>query len=204
MNVLLLLLLLLVVGTADAFQRSTARIRPLRHKLSKYLAINGDDSDGPRVLRSAPFGRSFLAAEVGVPSANEDFGGGDVGGNDYQDALYQCGVRKDVPPITQNAVVKVPDMRFVERGYSEAKAAAAYAAAKYKTGPWSKEEDEKLTQLFHAEKDGVRGRWVRISKVMQRTPNDCSLRWMQVLSPNIENNYKDIVRDNEYNCAGPK
>jgi hypothetical protein len=134
-------------------------------------------------VTAAPYGTKFLAAEIGVPAATEEYGGGDVGGNDYKDALFQCGVRKNVPPITEDAVVKVPNMRYVERGYSEAKAAVAFAAEKFKTGEWSKSEDIKLIELVGMEKEGVRGRWVRISQALRRSTQDCSLRWYQVLNP---------------------
>ena len=40
-----------------------------------------------------------------------DYGGGDVGGNDYNDALFSCGPRgKNKPDINEKAVVVLPDL----------------------------------------------------------------------------------------------
>lgn len=152
----------------------------------------------PKFLGEVPHGSKFFAADVGIPTLNEDYGGGDVGANDYKDALFHKGPRgKNKPLITEDAVIKLPDMQTCERGYSEARAVAAFKAAGFKTTPWTEEEDNKLRELAALEKEGVRGRWVRISKVLHRAPNDVSTRWMQVLSPNVDNHYPDILRDSE-------
>lgn len=169
-----LLLLAVFLSVVSAFQSNI--------RFSRFGRLTMSSDKGP-IVTAAPYGTKFLAAEVGVPAAVEEYGGGDVGGNDYKDALYQNGVRKDVPPISENAVVKVPNMLYVERGYSEAKAAAAFKAERFKEGKWSKEEDAKLIELVAKEKEGVRGRWVRISKILRRSTQDCSLRWYQNLNP---------------------
>ena len=65
----------------------------------------------------APYGKQFFAADVGVPALIETYGGGDVGGNDYKDALFSYGPRgKNKPKITEDAVIKLPSMDKVERG----------------------------------------------------------------------------------------
>ena len=81
-------------------------------------------------LKAAPYGkRQFFAADVGAISGKEEFGGGDVGGNEYEDALFHPGPRgKNKPLIGDKAVVKLPSMSQVERGYSEAKAKKVYVS----------------------------------------------------------------------------
>jgi hypothetical protein len=149
----------------------------------------------------APYGQQFFAADVGVPALIEEFGGGDVGGNDYKDALFHAGPRgKNKPKITDVAVVKLPSMATVERGHHDYRRpdgtmASDSSGKTYKTGPWTPEEDEKLKQLAAAEKEGARGRWVRFSAAMNRSPSDCSLRWNQVLNPIDGSEYRDILQD---------
>ena len=68
----------------------------------------------------------------------------------------------------------------------------------YKTGAWTKAEDEELVTLINSEPDGARGRWTRISKKTGRSVADCSSRWLQHLNPNRDAGpLPDIVRDNE-------
>lgn len=113
--------------------------------------------------------------------------------------MYSNGPRgKNKPLITDKAVVKLPPMSKIERGYSEAKAAKAYAQANFKKGvAWTDAEDRELLRLADLEAEGTRGRWVRISQALGRSTQDCSLRWNQHLNPvTIETKgYRDIIRD---------
>lgn len=148
---------------------------------------------------NAPYGRQFFAADVGVPTYDEEFGGGDVGGNDYKDALFHAGPRgKNKPKITDVAVVKLPDMRTVERGFKDYRnpdgtMASEFKGKNFKTGPWTKEEDAKLIELMKKEKDGVRGRWVRIASALGRSTADCNSRWSHNLAPPHETQYPNIL-----------
>ena len=140
---------------------------------------------------------SFFAADVGVRTDKYDYGSGDVGGNEYQDALFHSAPRgTNKPLITEDAVVKLPDMRTVYRGYSEARATAKHKATPWITTPWTPKEDAKLAQLVEADKMG-RGKWGRIEKAMMRTATDCSTRYSQVIKPKPEEPYGDILRDAE-------
>eukprot|EP01036_Dinobryon_divergens_P026508 gene26508-35171_t len=145
---------------------------------------------------TVPTGR-FFAADVGVPASIFDYGSGDVGGNEYEDALFHPAPRgKNKPLITEDAVVKLPNMKTVYRGYSEARAVAAHKATPWITTPWTPEEDAKLAQLVDSDTGG-RGKWGRVSKAMLRTSTDCSTRYMQVVNPKPEEPYGDILRDAE-------
>ena len=140
---------------------------------------------------------SFFAADVGIPASTLDYGSGDVGGNEYEDALFHAAPRgKNKPLITEDAVVKLPDMKTVYRGYSEARAVAAHKATPWITSPWTPEEDAKLAKLVESDTAG-RGKWGRVSKAMLRTATDCSTRYTQVVNPKSEEAYGDILRDAE-------
>mmetsp|Transcript_23994 Transcript_23994/g.32873 ORF Transcript_23994/g.32873 Transcript_23994/m.32873 type:complete len:221 (+) Transcript_23994:83-745(+) len=190
------LFILSIFASVNGFQQGISYRRfstPVLFSESKGKKYHETQIDG------APTpGTQYFAADVGVPALIEDYGGGDVGGNDYKDSLFHYGPRgTKKPKITDVAVVKVPDMATVERGYSEAKAAAARKAANYKTGPWTDEEDQKLREALAVEKEGVRGRWERVAKVMRRPATECSLRWVQVLNPNLDNYHPSILIDAE-------
>ena len=168
--------------------------------LSALNGASGEQLKNREIVEGAnvPKG-SFFAADVGTPASINDYGAGDVGANDYKDALFHPAPRgKNKPKITDDAVIKLPDMKTVERGYSEARAQAAFKAIPWKTTPWTPEEDKLLAELVEKEKDGGRGRWSRISKALMRTYTDVSTRWTQVLStPKPEEEYQDILRDAE-------
>ena len=152
--------------------------------------------DGP-----APYGQQFFQADIGVPSKDTDFGGGIVGGVEYEDALYHAGPRGTKKPlITDKAVVKLPDMKTVYRGYSEAKAKVQFEVKKkyWKVqgeDEWTPQEDKFLLELLEKWPEGTRGRWVKISDELNRSTADVNSRWFQHLSPNLENDYKDIIAD---------
>lgn len=177
-------------------------------KEGKYykVDIDGSKKSGKvheTQLKTAAYGTKFFAADVGIPAMVEDYGGGDVGGNDYKDSLFHEGPRgTNKPKITDVGVVKLPSMEKVERGYSEAKAKVAYANKDYKKledwTAWSKAEDEQLTDLYTNDTQG-RGKWTRISEVMKRSVSDCHLRWTQVLAPNdpSDEKYRNILTDSE-------
>ena len=62
--------------------------------------------------------------------------------------------------------------------------------------PWTKEEDDTILRLIAEEQSGARGRWVRISKVLNRSVTACSMRWTQHLMEEVKpGEHKDILRD---------
>lgn len=149
----------------------------------------------------APYGKQFFQADIGVPSKDTDFGGGIVGGNDYEDSLYHAGPRgKNKPKITDKAVVKLPSMSTVERGYSEAKAKAVFELKKKSwkvqgEDEWTPAEDKLLLELLEQWPEGTRGRWVKVSDALNRSTADVNSRWFHKHKPNTENDYRDILRD---------
>lgn len=152
-------------------------------------------------------GQKFYAADIGIPALVEDYGGGEVGGHDFSGSMFHEGPRgKNKPKITDKAVVKLPSMDKVERGYSEAKARAAYKAKNYKKldewTPWTPQEDAKLQAIYDAD-SGLRGRWSRIAVEMGRSVTDCSLRWSQVLHPvdSSDPKFRNIILDSDNSRA---
>jgi len=161
-------------------------------------------------INSRPEGQQFFAADLGVPALVEDYGGGDVGGNDYEDALFHYGPRgKNKPSIKEMSVVKLPNLDDPKtyRGHHDFRNPDGTMASEdrsrvFKTGPWTPEEDALMIAMN--EKDpNSRGRWTRISKALGRTTADCGFRWNQHLRPpqNLEE-YRDILRDNENGGKG--
>ena len=149
----------------------------------------------------APYGKQFFQADIGVPSKDTNFGGGMVGGVEFEDALYHSGPRgKNKPSITDKAVVKLPDMRTVYRGYSEAKAKVAFEEKKRTCkiqgeDAWTQMEDDRLLELIEKWPEGTRGRWVKISDELNRSTADVNSRWFHHHKPNVNNDYKDIIAD---------
>ena len=70
---LFLALLLCVLVTASAFQRSFTRIHTSMMKMQAKEKLHETQIDGP-----APYGQQFDQADVGTPSYATDFGAGDV------------------------------------------------------------------------------------------------------------------------------
>ena len=98
--------------------------------------------------------------------------------------------------------MKIPDMKTVYRGYSEAKAKAVYDEKKkhWKVqgqDEWTPAEDKLLLELIEQWPDGTRGRWVKISEALNRSTADVNSRWFHVHSPNTDNDYRDILKDAE-------
>ena len=192
----ILIVLVFMMAVATAF-------RPM-HKNARSLKLQAAAAEKPHetyIEGPAPYGKQFFQADIGVPSKDTDFEGGIVGGNEYEDALYHAGPRgKNKPKITDKAVVKLPNMKTVYRGYSEAKAKEVFDMKKAgwkKQGEdeWTPAEDKMLLDLLEQWPEGTRGRWVKVSDALNRSTADVNSRWFHVHKPNVENNYRDIVRD---------
>ena len=118
----IILTLAVTIAIATAFRPHVNKARNL-----KLMAEAEETPHDTYIKGPAPYGKQFFQADIGVPSKDTDFGGGIVGGNEYEDALYHAGPRgTNKPKITDKAQVKIPDMKTVYRGYSEAKAKAVY------------------------------------------------------------------------------
>lgn len=225
--VLLLVALLCVANAFQQFAQKTRGMRLFAAKGKKFEKAVKDvvpdvssPAQPPADLKAedfktmnkgdAPWGKQFFQADIGLPTLIENFGGGDIGGNDYKDSLYSYGPRGgNKPDIKEAAVVNVGGdfMKNCERGFKDfrrpdgtmasASYADGYGVREFKVGEWTAADDEQLVALVASEKDGTRGRWNRISKATDRTVSDCSMRWLQVLNPNKEKRMPDIVRDNE-------
>ena len=175
-----------------------------RASRTRLFAEEGSTEDKPHetyIKGPAPYGKQFFQADIGVPSKDTDFGGGIVGGNEYEDALFHPGPRgTNKPKITDKAVVKIPDMKTVYRGYSEAKAKTQFEIKKQYwkvqgVDEWTPQEDQFLRELVEKWPEGSRGRWVKISDELNRSTADVNSRWFQHLQPNTDNDYKDIIAD---------
>jgi len=207
--VVVALLLLVVAQMAIAFRSIPGR-RPMNpFRPLQMQAAEADKTSPPPVkahetqIAAPTYGKQFFAADVGTPAWIKDYGGGDVGATEFEDALYHARPRgANKPKIEEKAVVKLPDMRTVYRGHKDFRRADGTMAAEdeslnFKTTPWTSAEDEQLRLLMASDAGGTRGRWTRFSKIMRRSTADLSARWIQVLNPPDQSGYKDIVRDAE-------
>ena len=196
-----IILVLAVIALASSFTLNARRSSRTR------LRAEGSAEEKPHetyIEGPAPYGKQFFQADIGKPSKDTDFGGGIVGGIDFEDALYSKGPRgTNKPKITDKAVVKLPDMNNLSGnnvGYSEAKAKMQFEIKKkyWKVqgeDPWTPQEDQHLLELIEKWPEGTRGRWVKISDEINRSTADVNSRWFHHLKPNTENDYRDILAD---------
>jgi hypothetical protein len=192
------LVLAVMMAVATAFRSQVNKARSLKLRSAAEEKPHDTYIEGP-----APYGKQFFQADVGVPSKDTDFGGGIVGGNEYEDALFHAGPRgTNKPKITDKAVVKLPNMQTVYRGYSEAKYKKVYEEKKKQwkvqgKDEWTPAEDKLLVDLIEQWPEGTRGRWVKISDALNRSTADVNSRWFHHHRPNIDNDYRDILKDAE-------
>lgn len=212
-RIIILFVALCSVGNAFSNFHRTSRTTHLSEKAPEApeqpkLKTKVLDEFETRVKGDAPWGKPFFQADIGVPAMILDYGGGDIGGNDYNDAMFSCGPRgKNKPGIKDVGVVTLPDLTNGKgyRGHHDLRrpdgTMATYDAAMdvvQKKGGWTKAEDDELVALIKSEPDGTRGRWTRIAKKTGRAVSDCSTRWLHVLNPDKDKGpMKDIIRDNE-------
>lgn len=200
------------------FADQTVNEDELREERRKtgYLPTFKPDSEAKRgkvhatQLSTRPEGKKFFAADLGIPALVYDYGGGDVGGNDYQDAMFHYGPRgANKPDINEKAVVKLPNLNDPKtyRGHHDFRRpdgtmASEDCTAAFKTTPWTPEEDAKLIEM-NGKDANARGRWTRMSVALNRSVADCGFRWNQHLRPPMDlEQYRDILRDNENNENG--
>ena len=69
----------------------------------------------------------------------KDVSGVGAGGHE-EGGFYSIGRKSYIHSINEKAVIVLPDMATVERGFSDKRLAAERAAANYKSGPFSEEE----------------------------------------------------------------
>eukprot|EP01038_Epipyxis_sp_PR26KG_P005055 gene5055-7056_t len=193
--------LLCLFSFSNSFHLQTVGRNILRKGAFLLSDKKAEKAHETQIVGDAPYGKQFFAADVGVPTLHEDYGGGLVGGNDYKDALYHAGPRgKNKPKITEDAVIKLPSMATVERGFKDFRNPDGTMSSErrdipVKSGPWSKEEEEKLKRLITSEPPGTRGTMARVAKSLNRTIMDCSTHWNQVVNPVVDSHHKDIVND---------
>mmetsp|Transcript_19368 Transcript_19368/g.32848 ORF Transcript_19368/g.32848 Transcript_19368/m.32848 type:complete len:180 (+) Transcript_19368:92-631(+) len=148
-----------------------------------------------KAVMPTSFRRLASSLKDGKPDS-DDFNYSGVGSGGIEEGgFYSIGKKGHVPSIHEKAVVKLPDMRTVERGFSDRRLAQERANANYKEGDFTKEEDDLILQMVK-ESDGTRGLWVRIGKALNRHEQHCLYRYTQVLNADYKPEYKDIVNDN--------
>jgi hypothetical protein len=148
-------------------------------------------------FRATPMGLRRSLHTMHMSTEDSNASGVGVGGTE-EGGFYSVGKKDFIHPIDTPYVVDLPDMRYVERGYSDKKAKAIRDAKRQIPGdvPFTQAEDDMIRKMV-GESDGKRGLWVAIGAHLNRHEQHCLYRWTQVLNADYKPDYKDIVRDNE-------
>jgi hypothetical protein len=101
-----------------------------------WSSIHGFTSIRPNIFRS----KHFKLNDVKVGIVEKEDSTGICAGGHEDGGFYSFGAKKNVPGIHESANVRVPDMRTVEKGYSDARTRRTKDLMKLKTGPFSKAE----------------------------------------------------------------
>ncbi|KAJ1412698.1 hypothetical protein B484DRAFT_402220 [Ochromonadaceae sp. CCMP2298] len=135
----------------------------------------------PMGLRSTALRMSSTHPSPVNPTVNEDYNDSGVGsGGAEEGGFYSVGKKSFIHSIDTPYVVNLPDMRFVERGYSEKKAKAIRDSKRLIEGEFTQAEDEMILKMV-AEFKGGRGLWVKIGAHLNRLEQHCLYRCVSVL-----------------------
>eukprot|EP01041_Mallomonas_annulata_P000149 gene149-251_t len=117
-----------------------------------------------------------------------------LGAGGHEDGgFFHFGPRPNKPSIDEKAVVVLPPMDKIERGYSDAKAEKKRNLARQNglkesadEHPFSEEDDALIMKMVAEWPAGKRGQWVAIGKALNRPEQGCLYRYTQYLNADYE------------------